>query len=97
MSDLKLPFVVFRYAQEGFRIGWGYLLVVNGQHWLCPREEDAKKDPRLAKMFPLDTELLEEQPRQPHDRQTFLYRQPLLESEEGYRAPPEGLGNFQGR
>src|ERR1700688_3210590 len=97
MPATKLPVVVFLYARDNPRIGWGYLMVVNGEPWLCPRERDRNKDPRLAKMFPLDPEQLSEQPGQLHDRRTFLYLEPLLETDEGYQTPPTVQGHFQGR
>jgi hypothetical protein len=96
MSTQKPPLVGFRSYLDGTeRLGWGYLVEVNGQPWLAAREEDAKTDPRLAKMLPLNRQLLQEQPTQPNERKEFLYRAVLWESEKGYRSPPEGLGHFQ--
>jgi hypothetical protein len=85
MSESKLPIVVFRVAADSPRIGWGYLLSLNGEPWLTAREADQYENDRLSKMLPLDRQLLEEQPMQPHDRKTFLYRAYLSETEDGYR------------
>jgi hypothetical protein len=97
MPAAKLPLVLFEYIRDTRRIGWGYLMIVNGESWLLLCEQDRNKDPRLAKMFRLDPALLEEQPMLPHDRQTYLYREPLLESQEGYQTPPTIEGRFQDR
>jgi hypothetical protein len=96
MCTPKSPLVGFRFVLDGIeRIGWGYLVVVNGEPWLAAREEDAKKDPRLAKLLSLDPRLLEEKPTKPGERKEFLYCAVLWESEQGYRTPPDGLGHFQ--
>jgi hypothetical protein len=72
MSTPKPPLVGFRFYLGGTeRLGWGYLVVVNGQPWLAAREEDTKRDSRLAKMLPLDRRLLEEQPTQPNERKNL--------------------------
>jgi hypothetical protein len=86
MSENKLPIVVFRVAADSPRIGWGYLLSLDGEPWLTAREADQYEAPRPAKMLRLDRQLLEEQPMQPHDRRTFLYRAYLSETQDGYRA-----------
>jgi hypothetical protein len=98
MPASKMPWVVFRYAQNGIRVGYGYLMVVGEQPWLCAREEDRNKDPRLAKMLLLDPKLLLEQPKQPgDDRQTFFYLAPLLDTEQDDQTPPSVQGRFQDR
>jgi hypothetical protein len=74
----------------------GYLLVVNGQPWLAAREEDAKIDLRLAKMLPLDPRFLKEQSTQPSERQEFIYRAVLWESEKDINPLQKAWVTFNG-